>query len=138
MFTKEITIYFRDADDAGLLFFGNLFGISHNVMEDFVRHLGFDWRDWYKNPNWGVPFRHAEADYFRPFYTGETYLATVRIAEVSTSSIKLVFDYSRDGTQHAQVILVPVFVNLKTVQKIPIPEIFLDKLKSYADLSKLP
>src|SRR5688572_15841097 len=122
MFKSPVSIRFWQADSGGIMFFGNAFHLVHDVYESFVASLGFESRDWFENPEWAVPIRHAEADYLRPLKPHESYEARVSIEQVGESSLSLKFTISANGLDHCVAKTVHVFMNKKSLAKMPIPE----------------
>lgn len=67
-FHTEIQIRFREADPAGILFFGHVFALAHDCFEGFIEETGFGWKNWFNvRGEYLVPIRHTEANYLRPF-----------------------------------------------------------------------
>jgi acyl-CoA thioesterase FadM len=131
-FSKKIRIRFRDADPAGILFFGKLPEISHDVFEDLLEHLGIPFAEWFLQKNYLIPVRRLEVDYLRPFLPGKTYTATAFVSHVGSSSFTVTVKFTNEGGEtHAQVNLVQVFVESSTQQKTAIPTQFLSKLNEH-------
>jgi acyl-CoA thioester hydrolase/1,4-dihydroxy-2-naphthoyl-CoA hydrolase len=136
-FEKQIQIKFREADPAGILFFGNILALTHDVFEDFVPATGLTWSDYFKAHDYIAPIRHAEVDFLSPFRPGEKYLASVSILRLGDSSFqaKTVFTQStaQGSRVHAQVTTVHTFLNAQTFQKISVPEKFRHALAPYLE-----
>lgn len=122
VYKEKIRIKFSQADSAGILFFARYFQICHDVMENFVCRNDMKWSDWYQSPEYGVPFRHAEADFFRPLELGNEYEVSVVIDEIKESSVVIGFDFLRGEERCARITLVPTFVDIRTRKKIPVPD----------------
>jgi acyl-CoA thioester hydrolase/1,4-dihydroxy-2-naphthoyl-CoA hydrolase len=125
VFQTKVKIRFRDADPAGIMFFGNILGLSHDVFEEFIAAQGVTWKEWFKPEHWSCPIRHAEVDYLSPFSPGQSYIAEVRVSKIGQSSFQMRYDFKKeDGTPCAKVQVVHTFVDKKTFQKSQVPEHF--------------
>lgn len=129
MFTKEITIKFRDADPIGILFFGNIFGLAHDAFEDFLPSAGFTWREWFQTKDYLVPIRHTEANFLAPFVPGDSYKIHVGVDSLSNTAFKMKYLFKRGDKLHAEVLMVHAFLDAKTHQKIPLPEAIRSRLE---------
>jgi 1,4-dihydroxy-2-naphthoyl-CoA hydrolase len=131
VFSNELQIHFSQSDLGGISFFGNVYPMAHDAYERFVEHLGFKWKDWFANSEWGVPIRHSEADYHRPLWPGEKYQIQIRIERLGETSMTLSYQFVQGTNLHVEAKLVHAFVNMKTMTKIPIPPQVLTALKTY-------
>lgn len=134
-FTKSVDIRFSQADPGGILFFGNVYQVAHDTYEDFVTHLGFKWDDWFANPEWAVPLRHSSCEHLIPIRPGKTYLITIEIAQIGTSSLTLKYKFENQGRTHCEVTLVHTFIDLKSITKRPIPKEVRERLEVYQSAS---
>lgn len=136
-FEKQIQIKFREADPAGILFFGNILALAHDVFEDFIPATGLTWADYFQTKEYIAPIRHAEVDFLSPFRPGEKYDVAVSILRIGDSSFqaKAVFSQTSDKgvSKHAEVKTVHTFLNAKTFAKIPVPEKFRQALGPYLE-----
>src|SRR5262245_36812401 len=120
-FRTSISVQFRQADSAGIMFFANVFGLAHDVYEKFIPHLGIEWHQWFEHTDWAVPVRHAEADYLRPLLPNETYEVDVQIERLGKSSFTLKFAFSRNESLYCTVTTAHTFYNKKLRSKMSIP-----------------
>lgn len=120
-FTTHITIKFHQADPAGIMFFAQIYTISHDVFEQFVQACGFTWKTWFLNGPTMTPIRHSECDYLRPFKAGETYRVELSVIEFSSSSFKIRYDFFHEQTKQATVQIVHVCLDAKSFQKTQLP-----------------
>ena len=72
-YKKNRFIYFDEADSAGVLFFGNIYRISHQALEEFIQHIGIKWEDWFDDKLIGAPIVHADTQFKLPIKAGDTY-----------------------------------------------------------------
>ncbi|MBX3021011.1 MAG: acyl-CoA thioesterase [Bdellovibrionales bacterium] len=119
----RFTAAFDDSDSEGIVFFGNYFRLAHRALEQWLPAQGISWEEWFKNPAFGVPLRHAEADYLKPLKPGQTFEVTVRVAELGESSVHFEIEFQTlDGTALARLKTSHVFVSREGMKKIGIPE----------------
>ena len=126
MWTTQRRVYFREADPAGLLFFGNVYALVHDAYEEFLMSLGIDWKSWFEGREYIVPIRHSEADYQKPLFPGQPAHIGLEVLEVGKTSWKLGFQIWQEQPSQPNVKghLVLVFVDPKTMQSRPVPETF--------------
>lgn len=115
---------FHMADPAGILFFGNAFTLFHQAFEHFVtHHLETPWEEWFQNPEWIVPIRHAEVEYLKPILAGKTCRIALSLAGASTSSFTIAATIEQEELCCSMKI-VHVFCSRSTKNKISIPKKF--------------
>ncbi len=132
IFETKIKIRFRDGDPAGILFFGNVLGLSHDIFEEFLSQLEIPWKLWFQAPDWACPIRHSEVDYQSPFFPGEVINVQAKVAQLRENSFTMHYEFkSLHGKTCALVKIVHVFVNPKSMGKISIPPLFRKKLEAY-------
>ena len=60
------------------------------AYEQFVvNHLGLPWEEWFQNPRWIIPVKHAEATYESPIKGGINCQIEICINSISNSSFVL-------------------------------------------------
>ena len=121
-FSYQFQLPFRYSDLAGVMFFGNIFDLAHDVFEKFLQSKDITWKEWFGNSHAAAPIRYAESDYRKPLIPGQDYTCEVEVLEMTTSSLSVQFSFLEDTTLCACVKLVVVFTNFETKSKIPIPE----------------
>lgn len=130
-FMKSIHLRFRHGDPAGLLFFGNVYEIAHDVYEDFVEHLGIEWKDWFQNPTWAVPIRHSSCEHLLPMQPSVKYKVRVEVDRLGKSSFTLKYVVVKGSRIYAEVSLVHTFFNKSTRTKMSIPSDVRERLEAY-------
>lgn len=132
VFNSKITLRFREADPAGVIFFGNIMGLAHDVFEDFIKFNNIPWEEWFKNSNLICPIRHTEVDYQAPMNPGCDYQITAKIVKISQSSFTMHYEFRNDQNKLCvRVQMVHVFVNLKNMQKMDFPKKYLEIFNRY-------
>jgi acyl-CoA thioesterase FadM len=130
-YTAAVPIRFRQGDPVGISFFANVYPMAHDTFEDFVQHLGFDWKMWFANEEWGVPLRHTSCDYHQPLVPGTTPSISVLVEHLGESSLKMKYLIKNGEKVAAEVTLVHTFVSFKTRTKMPMPSVVRDRLEAY-------
>lgn len=119
-FTHTTHVTFDLCDPAGILFFANYFTLTLRGLEAFTRDKGI-WEEWFSIQSYGVPIRHAEADYLRPLLSGAECRLELEVKKIGNSSVELETSLWHKNDLCAKVNTSHVFVDLKTRQKTPIP-----------------
>ncbi len=130
-YKTQIKIRFHKADPAKILFFGNLLGLCHDLYEDFLQDIGIPWEDYFENPDYLIPIRHTECDFFRPLPAGENFDVEIRLSQLGETSFEFSYNFLKNEQSHAQAKKAHVFVNAQTKTKTPIPGWFREKIKPY-------
>jgi 1,4-dihydroxy-2-naphthoyl-CoA hydrolase len=121
---------FDETDCEGLVFFGNYFRLAHRTLEAWLPTKGIPWEEWFKNPTYGCPLRHAEAEFLRPLFAGDDYTVDVKVREIGESSIH--FDMKFEtlaGELVATVSTSHVFIDRKMKKKSAVPDSIRQRLK---------
>jgi YbgC/YbaW family acyl-CoA thioester hydrolase len=90
-------IKLHETDAAGIMFFGNVFSIVHDVYEVMLNRMGFTFRKRWDEQEFLLPLVHAEADYFQPLRPGDKITVALRVEKIGTTSFVLGYNLTRDG-----------------------------------------
>lgn len=119
----RFTVAFDEADQEGIVFFGNYFRLAHRAFEAWLPTRGISWREWFTNDHWGVPLRHVEADYVSSLRPGDEFLVSIRCEKVGASSAHFAYDFtSPDGRPLAHLKTSHVFISRTERRKCPVPD----------------
>ena len=132
-FKKDFQVRFREADPAGIGYFANVFSFAHDAFEDFIQAAGFTWKEWFLTKDYIIPIRHTECNFTRPFLPGDVYQISVSVAKLGDSSFQMKYQFLQGANLHAEVRMTHVFLDYKSKQKIPVPELVRNRLKVYLD-----
>jgi acyl-CoA thioester hydrolase/1,4-dihydroxy-2-naphthoyl-CoA hydrolase len=133
-YQQDIYIPFHLVDAAGILFFGHVFTLSHQIFEKFiVEQLEISWDDWFKNSEWIVPIKSTEANYHRPIMAGLSCMVQFQIKNIRQSSFELEFQFHQNSVNCCTVKTVHVFCSREKANKIAIP----NAIRSHLDNSRL-
>ncbi|MEN9723045.1 MAG: hypothetical protein RJB38_1031 [Pseudomonadota bacterium] len=117
LYETRFSVPFHLADPVGVMFFGNIYGVVHTLLEEYGREVGV-WQSWFRaNQGVGYPIRHCEADYFRFMSHGQTFRVAIRCVSLSASSMKLETEFSHEGVVHARVQTVHTAIDIATHRK---------------------
>lgn len=135
VFKTKTSIKFRQADPAQIMFFGNLFALAHDAFEELILDVGYSWEEWFKSNSYMIPIRHSEADFLAPLIPGKTYEIEAKVESFGHSSFVMIYSFKSDDRLHAQVKMVHAVLDIKTKEKIPLPEDLKQKLGKYGPLN---
>lgn len=121
--TLKFTVAFDEADGEGIVFFGNYFRLAHRAFEQYIPLLGIPWKEWFSHPDWGVPLRHVECDYFQPMRPGQEFTVTIQVESLGESSAHFIYEFKDAGGKSiAKLKTSHVFASRKDFQKIKLPD----------------
>lgn len=129
-YSRQTFLPFHLADPAGILFFGHVFSLVHETYEHFVMtQLGYAWKEWFENPDWILPIKHAESEFMHSLRAGQECLIELTVDTVTTSSFTLATRLLQPDVC-CLVKTVHVFCDKLSKKKIPIPADILSRLIS--------
>lgn len=111
-YTTQVIVRFNEADPLGIVWHGHYIRYMEDGREDFGRHFGISYLDFYNN-GLVVPIVSVNCDYKNPLRYGDT--IDVEVIYHSTKSAKLVFEYVIKDSKSQKVVATgsstQVFVN---------------------------
>ncbi len=136
-FQREIQIRFRQADPAGILFFGNITDLIHDSFEDFLAAIGIPWAQYFANSEVALPIHHLEVKYLAPFFPGKKYSVEVVMGEIRSRSFSIHYrfwDHERGLLAEAK--LVHICLHVKDQLKVSLPDSIRSPLLQYQESTK--
>lgn len=130
-FSSKSNIYFHQCDPAGILFYAEVFKISHNAYENFLKEALEAHHIIFHDENLAFPIRATEARYDRPIQMGEAN-TLVSVLRVGDSSFTLQFDIHQNEKLCATTQVTNVAMDKKTGEKRSLPESLREKLKNFS------
>ena len=122
LFKKESMVHFGDADPQGILYFARVQELAHELIEEFCASTPLGWNGWFNDPNFAVPLRHTEQEYFAPIPAGVTFLARLLLTELGESSVQFKVEFIINNNKLAATAKsVHVFVRKSDFSKISLP-----------------
>jgi YbgC/YbaW family acyl-CoA thioester hydrolase len=121
---KNLLVTFGDTDPQGILYFARIFELGHQALEEFIAKTSFGWSYWFQNPNFIVPIRHADSEYFAPVRAGKIYITRLSVERWGNTSMTISFAIFEAGTGKlcAKSQTTHVFVANHTFESIQIPD----------------
>ena len=71
-FVYSRTVRFQDTDAAGVVYFANVLAMCHEAYEASLAATDIDLKKFFSNPAIAIPIVHAEVDFFRPMFCGDS------------------------------------------------------------------
>ncbi|MBK9294714.1 MAG: acyl-CoA thioesterase [Oligoflexia bacterium] len=130
VFESQMTVPFHMADPAGIVFFGHIFSMAHSEYEKWLTQAVGNWDKWFNNPEWIAPIKKTTADYLSPMKAGQNIKVKIFIKATTESSFTTFFEFYNSDVLCAQVEMLQVFCDKKTLKKIPIPTLATPLLRS--------
>ncbi|MDY6937271.1 MAG: thioesterase family protein [Cyanobacteriota bacterium] len=93
------TIYFRDTDAAGVVYFANLLAICHEAYEAALGNSGIDLRSFFSNPTAAIPIVHASVDFYRPLFCGDRVRVWLHPQILTPSEFEITFEMTDEMTE---------------------------------------
>jgi 1,4-dihydroxy-2-naphthoyl-CoA hydrolase len=123
MFETKTVIKLHDTDAAGVTFFVSHFRIAHTAYEAFMKSVGCSLEWIIREADFIILIAHAEADYLRPLFHGDTITIRLKASSVSGSSFTLEYTVKDgQGRLAAKLSMVHVTIAKKSGEKIPLPD----------------
>ncbi len=127
LFTHIHTVRLYQTDGTGVLFFGQIFSLVQDALEEFIFERGVDIAELIHVAPFLLPVAHAEADYHRPIELGETVAITLWLQRRGEKSFSIRSEIRsavpQEGTPPllAEVSTTHVAVDRESNQTIPLP-----------------
>lgn len=133
IFHTKKTLTFKEADPAGIMFFGNIFGFAHDAFEEFIVSAGYTYQEWFGQRDVIIPIRHTDSNYLAPLKPGETYKIDVTVARIGETSFQMKYVFTQNERSHAVVTMVHSVVDKKTMQKAALPSLLKARLEPFLE-----
>jgi len=133
-FVHETTVRLYDTDAAGRLFFGAVFRIVEEALEELLASAGFPIAGIVAGGEHHYPVVHAEADYLLPLTVGERVGVAVQVSRVGKRSFTLAYRVRiADGRDAATASVVHAVVGAASGAPAGIPPALREALESLRD-----
>lgn len=129
MFKTERIVEFGMCDSAGILFFANIFNLTHSAYEEFI--LRSDLKDnYFESEYFAIPLINTSAEFHKPIRLHEILEVKLRVTNIGDSSFQLLITFTNQkGELKATTKTSHVFVSKKEFSKINIPDEFISLLE---------
>ena len=91
-FKYKTRIKLHETDAAGILFFSNIFKITHDAYEEFLDDIGFPMSDILEKLNFDLVIVHADADYMSPLKVNDQVDIHLNVEKIGTTSFTLIYN----------------------------------------------
>lgn len=123
MFTYRRTIFLRETDATGLLYFSEQFKLALEAMEAYFISADFKLQEMIKKSDFLMPIVHADADFSAPMGVGDAIEIVLSLGKIGTSSFTLnTLIKGSEQKEIGRVSIVHVCVSKETGKPIPLPE----------------
>jgi YbgC/YbaW family acyl-CoA thioester hydrolase len=130
MYTYATRITLRDADAAGVLFFGRYFALAHDAYEAFLDSHGLNVGNLIQTTDYIIPVVHAESDYRRALFVGQRATINLRVVDLRSRTFTIAYEFlNADGKLACTVRTVHCAVNVQTRKAVALPEKVVEALK---------
>jgi acyl-CoA thioesterase FadM len=136
VFYAKKTLTFREADPAGIMFFGNVFAFAHDAFEEFIVAAGYAHNEWFGKFEYIIPIRQTEANFLSPFLPGQTYQIAVSVAKLGETSFQMKYVFSKENKTHAIVTMVHAVAHRENLTKMPVPVVIRQRLQPYLEATE--
>jgi YbgC/YbaW family acyl-CoA thioester hydrolase len=130
MFSYTRTIFLRETDATGVLYFSEQLKLGLEVFEAYLRIQGFTLQQMLEKGDFLLPIVHAEADFSAPVRVGDEVQIELLLTDVGESSFTLSTKIFKDNLDVGTTKIIHVAVSRKTGKSIPIPGDILDYFRA--------
>ena len=104
-FIYDRTIYFRDTDAAGVVYFANGLSICHEAYEASLAAAGIELKTFFRGEAIAVPITHASIDFFKPVFCGDRLMISLEPALLNSMEFQVEYQlYFDRGIENKQAI----------------------------------
>lgn len=122
MFRYERTLFLRETDATGVLYFSEQFKLGLEALEAYFLSRGFTLQQMIEQEDFLLPIVHAEADYKNPLFVGDKLTIMLSLDHVGTSSFTLRTELYKKGILSGTANITHVALSKETKGSIPLPE----------------
>lgn len=131
MFEYKTRVKIYDTDAAGVIFFGSQFRLIQDAYEEMLEQTGYSIKYIVNEAEFTVPLVHAESDYIRPMGVGDEITIALTLGRFGESSYTVKYEiFNEKGEITGRAKTVHVTIDKKTMKKVPLPENFIEAVKS--------
>ncbi|MFN6570215.1 thioesterase family protein [Dendronalium sp. ChiSLP03b] len=120
-FTYNRIVRFQDTDAAGVVYFANVLGICHEAYEESLRASGINLKDFFTNPSVGFPIVHANVDFFRPMFCGDSLVISLIPQKLGLDKFEVNYEISVTKVVVAKAITRHVCIDVSSRSKQELP-----------------
>lgn len=129
-YTHMWTVKFGQVDQAGILYYPELFDSFHHGVEAFLDSVGFPLHELVVGEEIGMPIVHAEADYIAPIRFGTTVGIEITVS-MGDSSLTFFGSGHVDDEEVFSVTEKHATIDMTSFESIPVPKNLRKTLEPY-------
>lgn len=123
MYRIERTLFLRETDATGVLYFSELFKLALEAFEVFLMEQGASLQRMIDEGTYLMPIVHASGNFYAPMRVSDRFVVELALGEVGTSSFTLVTQFlNARGELLADAKIVHVAISRDEMKKMPIPD----------------
>ena len=125
LYRAQLIVRFGDIDQAGIVYYPRLINYFHVAMEEFFAGaLDLNYPRFLAEHELGLPAARLEVDFLHPLRYGDHLEVEEGIESIGTTSIVWRYRIFREGEENpcTSARIVTVNVDMKTFDKVPVPE----------------
>lgn len=124
MFTYQRTIYLKDTDATGVLFFANQLEIALEAFEECLMQKGSSLRKMLEKGEFLMPIVRVESDYKAPLRVGDVIEVTAKVKQIGTSSFTLTYSFydPKRALEVGNALITHVAQSKETLKAMPMPQ----------------
>src|SRR5690348_7332803 len=117
---EKIQLYHVDA--AGLIFYGQLFSLTHNTFSAFLESHQISIKERLEKQDYFFPVVHVNANYLKPIRLEDVLKIEMSIEAIKESSFSIRYQLFNKDILMASVLIVHVAIDAKSHTKRDIPK----------------
>lgn len=133
MYTYTTSIFLKDTDATGVLYFTEQMKLCLQAFETYLQESGFSLNHLIEQSPFLMPIVHAESDYFASFVVGDPVEITLTVSRIGTSSFTLSYILRSRGIEKGKATIVHVAVDKTNRSTIPLPKELTDLLQKIGE-----
>jgi YbgC/YbaW family acyl-CoA thioester hydrolase len=122
MYSYTTSIFLRDTDATGVLFFTEQMRLALEAFESFLASKGASLGELLESSTCLMPVVHVESDYFAPLKVSDKIEILLKVEHIGNSSFTLTYQIYKEGKEVGKVGIVHVTVDKNTRTSVPIPQ----------------
>ena len=121
MYSETHTVKLNHTDAAGVIFYGRLFELGQEVVENYLNSIGFGIGEMLRSKDFITPVVHCDADYTLPMRVGDVIKINISMEKIGGSSFTTFYEFlNEEGHLCAKAHTTNVTIRKNTGKTIPI------------------
>jgi len=90
-FVYSRTVFFRDTDAAGVVYFTNVLSMCHEAYEASLAAAGIELKQFFGKAKTAFPIAHASVDFFRPMFCGDRLTIQIQPKQIKPHEFEITY-----------------------------------------------